>query len=199
MKTLRERTLDLLRSRGALRPRDLDAYGIPRHYLQLLHADGVVTRAARGLYVPAEADLSEHHALAEAGALVPEGVVCLLSALRFHEFTTQLPYEVWMAIQKKAWPPRVRHPPLRLVHFSGTAWSFGLEQHVIEGVSVRVYSLAKTVADCFKYRNKIGLDVAVEALRETLHDRRASVDELMAAATAFRMTRVITPYLEALA
>jgi predicted transcriptional regulator of viral defense system len=199
MSDFRERALELMRGRGALRPRDLDAHGIPRHYLHLLHSSGAADRVGRGLYVPAGADLSEHHTLAEASARVPNGVVCLLSALRFHGLTTQLPFQVWMAIEEKAWGPRVTHPPLRIVRFSGAAWTYGVERHVAEGVPVRVYSPAKTVADCFKYRNKIGVDVAVEALRETLRYRRATGDELMRAAAACRMTRVMTPYLQALA
>lgn len=195
----RQRTLDLVRGQGALRPRDLDSHGIPRHYLQLLLADGAVERVGRGLYVPADADLSEHHTLAEAGARVPHGVICLLSALRFHEIGTQMPHVVWMAMEEKAWQPRVDHPPLRFVRFSGPAWTYGVERHTIEGVPVRVYSVAKTVADCFKYRNKIGVDVAIEALRETLRHHRATPDELMRAAAACRMSRVMTPYLQALA
>lgn len=199
MNDFRSRTLDLMRGRGALRPRDLDPHGIPRHYLHLLHADGAVERVGRGLYVPAGADLSEHHTLAEASARVPHGVVCLLSALRFHGIGTRLPFQVWMALDEKAWQPRVDHPPLRFVRFSGSAWRYGVERHLVEGVPVRIYSPAKTVADCFKYRNKIGVDVAVEALRETLRHRRATTDELMRAAAACRMARVITPYLQALA
>lgn len=195
----REQTLDLMRGQGALRPRDLESHGIPRHYLRRMHADGAVERVGRGLYVPAGADPSEHHTLAEASARVPHGVICLLSALRFHGIGTQMPHAVWMALHEKAWQPRVDHPRLRIVRFSGTAWTYGVERHTVEGVSVSVYSPAKTVADCFKYRNKIGVDVAVEALRETLRDRRATPDELMRAAAACRMTRVMTPYLQALA
>jgi predicted transcriptional regulator of viral defense system len=199
MDDFRARTLDLTRGLGAMRPRDLDAHGIPRYYLHLLHASGAVDRVGRGLYVRAGADVSEHHTLAEASTRVPHGVVCLLSALRFHGLTTQLPFQVWMAIEEKAWGPRLTHPPLRVVRFSGSAWTFGVERHVVEGVAVRVYSPAKTVADCFKYRNKIGVDVAIEALRETLRHRRATLDELMRAAAACRMTRVMMPYVQALA
>jgi predicted transcriptional regulator of viral defense system len=199
MDDFRERTLDVMRGRGALRPRDLDFYGIPRHYLHLLHADGAVERVGRGLYVPAGADVSEHHTLAEASARVPRGVVCLLSALRFHGIGTQLPFQVWMALEDKAWQPRVDHPPLRIVRFSGAAWTYGIERHVVEGVPVRVYSPAKTVADCFKYRNKIGLDVALEALREAWRARRFKMDELERYAAICRVQRVMRPYLEAVA
>ncbi|HEX2209707.1 MAG TPA: type IV toxin-antitoxin system AbiEi family antitoxin domain-containing protein [Longimicrobium sp.] len=197
-KSYRERTLDLVHGTGALRPRDLDSHGIPRHYLHLLNREGAVQRVGRGLYVPASLDASENHTLVEACARIPRGVVCLLSALRFHGLTTQSPFRVWMAIHDKAWQPRVDHPPLQFVRFSGAAWTYGVERHVIERVEVRVYSPAKTVADCFKYRNKIGIDVAVEALRETWRQRRATMDELWRAAAACRMTRVITPYLQAI-
>ncbi|HLM66389.1 MAG TPA: type IV toxin-antitoxin system AbiEi family antitoxin domain-containing protein [Longimicrobium sp.] len=199
MDDFRARTLDLMRGRGAMRPRDLDAHGIPRYYLHLLHASGAVDRVGRGLYVRLGADVSEHHTLAEASTRVPHGVVCLLSALRFHGLTTQLPFQVWMAIEEKAWGTRATDPPLRIVRFSGAACTYGVEGHIIEGVAVRVYSPAKTVADCFKYRNKIGVDVAIEALRETLRHRRATLDELMRAAAACRMSRVMTPYVQALA
>lgn len=197
-KSYREQALDLVRGRGALRPRDLDPHGIPRHYLHLLNREGAVQRVDRGLYVPAAPDATEHHSLVQACARVPSGVVCLLSALRFHGLTTQLPFAIWMAIEEKAWQPRVEFPPLRFVRFSGAAWTHGVERHVVEGVTLRVYSAAKTVADCFKYRNKIGIDVAVEALRETWRQRRATMDEIWRAAAACRVARVITPYLHSL-
>lgn len=199
MENHRERTLNLMRGRGAIRPRDLQANGIPRHYLHLLHGEGAVERVSRGLYVSAGLQPSEHHTLAEAATRVPHGVVCLLSALQFHGLTTQLPFQVWIAIPEKAWQPVVDRPPMRFFRFSGPAWSYGVERHVVEGVPIRVYSPAKTVADCFKYRNKIGIDVAIEALRETWRHRRATLDELARAAAACRMTRVMTPYLQMIA
>jgi predicted transcriptional regulator of viral defense system len=128
---------------------------------------------------------------------VPRGVVCLLSALRFHELTTQQPFEVWLAIGIKSWKPEVASPPVRIVRFSETALNFGVEQHAIEKIPVRVYSAAKTVSDCFKYRNKIGVDVALEALRDCMSQRKATVDELWEAAKVCRMTNVMRPYLEA--
>lgn len=129
----------------------------------------------------------------------PEAVVCLLSALRFHELTTQIPHEVWLAIENKAWRPRSAPWPVRLVYMSGPAFEEGIERHVIEKVPVRIYSAAKTVADCFKYRNKIGLDVAVEALRDYLSCNRGGADELWKYARICRVTRVLQPYLEAMA
>jgi predicted transcriptional regulator of viral defense system len=130
---------------------------------------------------------------------VPSGVVCLLSALRLHGLTTQAPFEVWMALDTKAWLPKVDHPPLRFVRFSGAALREGVQRKKIEGVEVRFYSPAKTVADCFKYRNKIGLDVALEALRECRRQKRATADELWHFARVCRVANVMRPYMEAVA
>jgi predicted transcriptional regulator of viral defense system len=196
--TRQKQILKLLRRTGVLRPKDLDAHAIPRVYLKELCDRALVQRIGRGLYVAVDADLTEHHTLAEACKRVPHGVVCLLSALRFHGLTTQAPFEVWLAIGRKAWLPKVDYPPLRLVRFSGPALTSAVEEHPIEGVTVRVYNPAKTVADCFKYRNKIGLDVALEALRDCWRQRRASMDEFWQAAALCRMTNVMRPYLESL-
>src|SRR5947199_5910597 len=153
----RDRLLTLAQQRGILRPRDLEPQRLSRETLRRLTAAGELERRGRGLYVAAGAALSEHEMLAAASARVPHGVVCLLSALRFHELTTQNPSEVWLAIDRKARRPKAEDLPLRLVRFSGPALRQGIEEHSIEGVQVRVYNPAKTVADCFKYRNKIGL------------------------------------------
>jgi predicted transcriptional regulator of viral defense system len=193
-----KQVLDLVRRSGVLRPRDLDAYGIPREYLIRLHEQGLVERPARGIYVLAEGELTEHQSLIEACKRVPQGVVCLLSALRFHELTTQAPFEVWLAIDSKARLPRGGYPPLRIVRFSGPALVDRVEEHVIGGVMVRVTNPARTVVDCFKYRNKIGLDVALEALRDCWRQKKATMDELYRAAQTRRMTNVIRPYLESL-
>lgn len=192
-----EAVLALVRKVGVLRPRDLRAHGIPRVVLTRLHRKERLKRVARGVYVLPDADLSEHHSLAEACKRVPHGVVCLLSALRFHGLTTQSPFEVWMAIDVKARKPNLEALPLRIVRFSGKALVYGVEEHQVEGVPVRVTSPAKTVADCFKYRNKIGLDVAVEALKDYRRSRK-SLDDLWKAAEAVRVASVIRPYLEAL-
>ncbi len=194
-----DKILDLVSKAGVLRPRDLDAYGIPRTYLSRLVASGKLQRIGRGLYVLPGIDVSEHHSLVEACKRVPKGVVSLLSALRFHEFTTQAPFEVWMAIGEKAWRPRVDYPPLRIVRFSSVALESGVEEHQIEGVTIPVFTPAKTVADCFKYRNKIGLDVAVEALRECWRSRRCTMDELWKYAKVCRVQNVMRPYLESIA
>lgn len=191
--------LSLLQKQGAIRARDLKEHGLSRQALTRLHKKGLVDRPSRGLYVLIDADFTEHHSLAEAAKLVPNGVVCLLSALRFHELTTQEPFEVWMAISHKGWKPDVSYPPLRIVRFSQQALDFGIEVHVVEEVKVRIYSAAKTIADCFKCRNKIGVDVAIEALRDCVANRKATMDELWAAAKACRMSNVMRPYMEAAA
>jgi predicted transcriptional regulator of viral defense system len=194
-----QQILEIVGEAGVLRPRDLDAHGIPRIYLSRLCERGLLDRVGRGLYVLPDADVSEHHTLAEAGKRVPHGVVCLLSALRFHGLTTQSPSEVWLAIESKAWRPQVDHPPLRFVRFSERTLGAGVEEHSIEGVLVRIYNPAKTVADCFKYRNKIGLDVALEALRDCRRLRKCSNDELWHYAKICRVANVMRPYMEATA
>lgn len=193
-----EQLLRLVREAGVLRPRDLKAYGIPREYLRRLHQGGLVDRSSRGLYRTPDAELTLSHSLAEACKRVPHGVVCLLSALRFYELTTQAPFEVWMAIAPKARRPKPSYPPLRIVRFSGESLRAGVEEHQVEGVLVRVYGPAKTVADCFKYRNKIGIDVAIEALRDFWREQRATMDELWRYAQICRVAKVLRPYLESL-
>ncbi len=196
--TRTDKILELVRAAGILRPRDLDQYGIPRIYLSRLCASGKLKRVGRGLYILPESDTTEHHSLAEVCKRVPKGVVCLLSALRFHDITTQAPFEVWLAIGEKDWRPRVEYPPLRIVRFSPASLSAGIEVHRIEGVTVQVYCPAKTVADCFKYRNKIGLDVALEALRQCWRSRQCTMDELWHYADLCRVRNVMRPYLESL-
>lgn len=188
----------LARQHGVLRSSDFEAHGVSRVTVQRLCERGILRRLGRGIYGLADAEFTEHHTLAEAARRVPAGVVCLLSALRFHELTTQNPFEVWLAINVKAFKPKVDWPPLRIVRFSGAALTFGVEERDVEGVPVRVTSPAKTVADCFKYRNKIGVDVAVEALGAYRHERRGSVDELLRAAAVDRVAVVLRPYIQAL-
>jgi len=194
-----DKILDLVRKAGVLRPRDLDAYGIPRTYLSRLVSAGKLQRIGRGLYVLSGRNVSEHRSLAEACKRVPKGVVCLLSALRYHELTTQAPFEVWLAIGGKAWRPRVDYPPLRIVRFSSAALESGIEEYQVEGVTVPVFTPAKTVTDCFKYRNKIGLDVAIEALRECWRSQRCTMDELWKYAKVCRVQNIMRPYLESIA
>jgi predicted transcriptional regulator of viral defense system len=173
------------------------ASGISSTQLTRLVRAGKLVRIGRGIYVKAEDDVSEHRSLAEARAQARKGVICLLSALRFHDLTTQAPFQVWLAIGHKDRAPQIDVTSVRIVRFSGTALTEGIEHHTIDGVDVPVYSVAKTVADCFKFRFKIGLDVALEALREALSRRKATPDEIMRFARVCRIANVIRPYLEA--
>lgn len=191
--------LSLLRSMGLARSRDLERAGLSRTQIQRLAREGVIARAARGLYRCPGASLTERRDLAEAARRVPAGVVCLLSALRFHGLTTQNPFQVWLAIDQKAWRPRIAHPPLRLVYLSGAPLREGVEEHDVGGVPVRVFSAAKTVADCFKFRNKIGIDVAVAALREYRRAHPKQLEAVWHFATIDRVQRVMRPYFEAIA
>lgn len=191
------RLIELARRHGVLRACDLKEHGIPRVYLTRLVEDGILVRTSRGLYGLAEAEITENHSLAEVGRRVGHGVVCLLSALRFYGLTTQLPYEVWLAIDRKARVPKMDYPPLRIVRFSAQDLVEGVVPYNVEGVTVRVTDPARTVADCFAYRNTVGTDVALEALRDCLRQKRASSDDLYRAAKARRMANVMRPYLEA--
>lgn len=189
----------LAKEKGILRARDLDAHGIPREYLTRLTEHGDLVRLGRGLYQHAEHDVTAEHSLAEAARRVPEGVICLLSALRFHELTTQNPFQVWMAIGPKDYEPKVEHLSMRFVRMSGQARTLGIEEHTVEKVPVKVYSPAKTVADCFKFRSKVGLDVAIEALRDFHRQQAGTMDELWSYAGICRVQSVMRPYMEAVA
>jgi predicted transcriptional regulator of viral defense system len=169
-----------------------------REYLLRLMRRGVLERSGRGLYRLADAPVTEHHSLAEVGKRLPHATVCLLSALVFHQITTQNPAEVWIALAPGSRTPRANGQRLRVVRFTGPALTEGRQEHRIEGVPVGIYSPAKTVADCFKFRNKIGLDVAIEALRECLRQRKATIREIHRFAKICRVARVMQPYLESL-
>lgn len=179
------------------RATELARRGQSRAELRSAVASGELIRRGRGLYVSTSSTPTAYRSLVEASVAVPRGVVCLLSALRFHEVGTQSPYEVWVAIDVKGWKSRTELP-IHFVRFSGRALTFGVDVHEVEGVKVRVTSIAKTVADCFKYRNKIGVDVAVEALRDVHQRRLATVDQIMKAAAICRVANVMRPYVEAL-
>jgi predicted transcriptional regulator of viral defense system len=198
MESTQDAILALVRDQGLIRPLDLDARGLPRVSLTRLVRQGRLARVGRGLYALPDRAVSEHSALAEVARKHPRAVICLLSALRFHEVTTQVPFEVWLAIPNKARARRLDYPPLRIVRFSERALTEGIEEQPIDGVPVRVTNLARTVADCFKYRNKIGLDVALDALRESWKAKRVTMDELWRYARLCRVANVMRPYLESL-
>ena len=197
--TARERALRLIEKQGLARPKDLEARGITRAQLSRLVRDGLVRREARGIYVLAEHAPTAEHTLAQVAKRVPQGVFCLLTALRLHGLTTQSPAEVWVALPEKARRPRLDHPRVRIARFAGATLTEGIEERRVEGVTLRVYSAAKTVADCFKYRNKIGIDVAVEALRDFTRKHRGGASDLARFARICRVTRVMQPYLDAIA
>ncbi len=196
--TAEQKIAKLARRSGVIRPRDLSELGVPRKHLSRLVTAGILERVGRGLYVLAGSDVGEHHSFAEAAKCLPDAVVCLLSALAFHDITTQSPHEIWIALDMKAWKPTNGYPPLRVVRFTGAALTEGVEEHDVEGVPVKVYSPAKTVADCFKYRNKIGKDIALEALRDSWRKGRATMDDLWKYAKVCRVANVMRPYLESL-
>ena len=198
MDTTAERLINLARSHGLIRPCDLAPLGIPRVSLTRAVRRGQLERVGRGLYGLPGRKVSAHGSLAEVARRVPKGVVCLLSALRFHGLTNQAPFEVWLAIENKSLAPKLDFPPLRIVRFSGAALTEGVEEHVVDGVTIRITGVAKTVADCFKYRNKIGLDVALEALREAWHEKRMTSDDIWRYAKICRVANVMRPYLDSL-
>ncbi len=191
--------LQVVRRLGIVRAAELEAHGIPRGQLYRLVRKGLVQRQARGIYVASMHPITAEHTLAQVAKRVPGGVFCLLTALRFHELTTQAPAEVWIALPERARKPKLDYPRLRVARFSGPALTEGIETHRLENVEVRAYSAAKTVADCFKYRNKVGIDVAVEALRDFSRRHRGGATELARFARICRVTRVMQPYLDAIA
>ena len=193
-----QRILSLARQKGLLRASDLDAIEAPRVVLTRLIEGGLLERVSRGLYRLPSHPGSEHEGLATVAAKVPQAVFCLLTALQFHELTTQLPRQVWIAMPRGSHVPRVDYPPIKMVQMTGAVYTAGIEEHLRDGVTLRVYSAAKTVADCFKHRNKIGLDVALEALKDARAERMASADDLWRYAKVCRVGNVMRPYLEAI-
>lgn len=181
-----------------LRLKEFIAEGIGPETLARLVREGAVIRAARGLYQLPDAHVEAAHTLAEAAILVPKGVVCLTSALQYHELTLQMPSVVWMAIDRAAWRPKIDYPPIRFVRFRGPALTEGVERHRIENVEVPITDPARTIVDCFRYRTKVGLDVAMEGLREGLRRRRCNSDQLWQYARKARVWSVMRPYVEAM-
>ena len=195
----RERALSLTRARGIARARDYKAAGIPLVYVKRLTDSGELVRLGRGLYQnPERVGEDIAHNLAEAARAVPKGVVSLISALRHHGLTTQLPHAVWMTIPHKARTPKANGIPLEIVRATGEVLTAGVEHVEVEGVDVPIYGVAKTIADCFKHRRHIGEDVAIEALREALQQRKTTVSELMHYAKIDRVAERIRPYIKAL-
>lgn len=197
-KTHEECVLAIAAKKTLVRARDLAEKGVPTIVLSRMVANGSLERVARGVYALPNRSQSAHASLAEVAIRVPRGVICLLSALRVHEIGTQSPFEVWVAIPHRMVPPKLDQPQLRIARMSGRALSEGITRKRIDGVVVPVFNAAKTIADCFKYRNKIGMDVALEALREGWRERKVKMDDLWRYAEIDRVANVMRPYLEAL-
>jgi predicted transcriptional regulator of viral defense system len=193
-----ELILALARTNGLLRTRDVDHAGVSRAILAGLTQDGRLVKISRGLYSLPERVGSEHDSVVGVAARSKTSVLCLISALRFHELTTQQSSEIWLAIPHKAHAPRIDYPPLRIVRMSGEAITQGIDEIDVAGTTIRVFCISKTVADCFKFRNKIGIDVALEALREAWQERRVNMDDLRRYAEVCRVTNVMRPYIESL-
>lgn len=195
--------LQVAQRKGVLRARDLDEMRVPRYTLSALVERGLIRRVEHGTYIVIGTDWSEHQTLIEVAGRVPNGVICLLSALRFHEIGTQEPAAVWLCIESKTWAPKLEYPELEIVRQSGRAWSEGVTEESLPigetSVAVKITSPAKTVVDCFKFRNRVGLDVALEALRDSLRQKKVTHRELWHFAAIDRVGTVIQPYLEAMA
>ncbi|MFH3479060.1 type IV toxin-antitoxin system AbiEi family antitoxin domain-containing protein [Xanthobacter variabilis] len=181
-----------------MRLKDFAARGIAPETLARLVRDGEVIRPARGLYQLADSSGDAARVLAEASLLVPKGVICLTSALQFHELTLQMPSAVWMAIDRTAWRPKIDYPPIRFVRFTGPSLTEGVERRSIEGVEVAITNPARTIVDCFRYRAKIGLDIALEGLREGLRQRKVTSDQLWTYGTKGKVWSTMKPYVEAM-
>jgi predicted transcriptional regulator of viral defense system len=194
----KQKIIELVKQMGLIRPRDVEALGIHREYLLRLYRDGDLKRVGRGLYSLPNGQTSAFLSLAEVTKRVPNAVICLISALEYYHLTTQISPSVWIAIENKQWEPKFVYPPLEIVRITGRAFSFGVDKHEVDRIPVKIYNPAKTVADCFKFRTKVGLDVAMEALRETWRNRKATMDELWEAAKICRVANVMRPYLEAI-
>ncbi len=190
---------DLAKLHPMFRPRELEALGIPRSSLRSWLRQGMAEQLGRGLYRLIEAEPTEYETLAMVSARVPQAVVCLLTALRVHGIGTQSPRDVWIAIDRKARKPRLEGLSIHVVRFSPAMLTYAVQSLEVQGVQVHVTSPARTVVDCFRYRNKVGLDVAIEALRDTLRSRLATINEILGIAEVGRVRQVIQPYVEAVA
>lgn len=193
-----EKVAALFADKAIIRSSEMEAAGINRMQISRMVKAGELRRISQGHYTLPDYAPGEYGALAEVARRAPNALFCLLTALQYHEITTQMSHEVWIAIANKAHPPKMAYPPIRVVRFSGQSLREGVEVHQVEGVPIRITTVAKTVADCFKFRSKVGLDVALEALREVLREKRATADELWHYAKMNRVSGVMLPYMEAM-
>ena len=195
----KDRLRQLFQDKGVVRLSEISKAGIHSQYVHRLCESGEIVKSSRGIYSSANFDFTEHHSIAEACQRATSGVICLMSALFFHGLTTQIPGKICVAIGIKNHKPQISYPPVSIFRFSRTCLKEGVEEHIVEGVQIRVTNPARTVVDCFKYRHKIGLDVAIEALHDVFREGRATYDEILHFAKLCRMKNIITPYLETIA
>jgi predicted transcriptional regulator of viral defense system len=198
MKSQRNRAMEILSQSRIISSKQLSSEGIHRETIRRLLETGEIISIARGLYTSSQFIPDENFTFIVAQKIAPKGIICLLSALSFHEIGTQNPSEVWIAIPRGTRTPQVEDYPIQISLFSGEAYSNGIEEHTVDGVAIRVYSIAKTIADCFKYRNKIGLDVAIQALKDVIQNKRTSIEEILHFAKICRVEKVMKPYMESL-
>ena len=198
MNTQNDIVYRLLKQRKIVRTEELSSAGVHRETIHRMVKAGDIVKLARGLYSFPNYQPTEHYSLIEAQKLVDQGVVCLLSALSYHDIGTQNPSEIWMAIPRKTRHPKIDNSPVKIVQFSGEGYRNGIETHIIENNEIQIYNIPKTIADCFKYRNKLGIDVAIEALKDVILNERTTVDELLKYSEICRVRRIITPYMESL-
>ncbi len=190
--------IKIAKQKGIINTRDLKARGISRNYLYALTGEGKLRKVARGLYELPDNQPTEHIELIEVAKRIPNAVISLISALNYYDLTTQLPHEVWITIPRGAWRPKIKYPALNLTYASMDFYSYGIHKLKINGVEIKIYSPAKTIADCFKFRNKIGLNVAIEALKRAWESKKINMEELTKAAQVCNVSKVIRPYLEAI-
>lgn len=190
--------LKIAKRKGVIGASDLKTLGISRNYLYSLNREGKLQKVARGLYELPDNQTTEHSTLIEVMKRVPNAVVSLISALSYYDLTTQLPHEVWITVPRGAWRPKIEYPALNLTYASKEIYSYGISKFKINGVEIKIYSPAKTIVDCFKFRNKIGLDIAIEALKRAWESKKVSMDELTKAAQVCKVAKIIRPYLEAI-
>lgn len=195
MQTNIDKIQEIIRQRGIITSVDIRRLGFSPKLLCYLKAKGTLRRISRGAYILSE-HVSSQETFTEVALKIPHGVICLLSALQYHELTTQMPYESWVAIEKGAYYPRNLKPSIKIIQLTGDNFSSGIETHECNGINIRVYCPAKTVVDCFRFRNKIGIDVAIEAMRDALSQKKAASDEIWEYARISRLTKVMRPYLE---
>lgn len=195
--TLTQQAIALARTKGVLSTKDVQGVGIPRVVLSRLTQTGQLERIGRGLYRLPDAQTSAHEGMATIAIKAPQAVFCLLSALQFHGLTTQLPRQQWIAMPRGSHIPKMQYPPIIMVQYTGAAYDEGIEIHLCDHVPIRVYGVAKTIADCFKHRNRIGIDVALEALKQARQEKKISASELWHYANVCRVANVMRPYLEA--